>query len=244
MKYFLDTVETIDLNRGFTLYDSTHLAWIGIFVLFAIISSIFYKKANDFKREKIRNIFAIFLIINELFKTVMLFIGGNYLLDYLPLHLCSINIFIIAYHTRKPNKTIDSFLYLICIPAAIAAILFPTWVELPVLNFMHLHSFTIHILLATYPIMLFVGKDIVPEKKYLIKSVGFALTMMVPIYVINLILDTNFMFLMYAESGNPLYWFQEKFGNHLIGLPPLVILVMIIMYGISKISRFKKEISN
>ena len=48
-------------------------------------------------------------------------------LEYLPLHLCSINIFVIAIHAWKPTKLLGGFLYTVCIPGAIAALLFPTY---------------------------------------------------------------------------------------------------------------------
>lgn len=48
---------------------------------------------------------------------------------------------------------------------------------------------------------------------------------------INLVLDTNFMYLMYPPKGNPLVWFEKTFGNHLIGYPVLIALVLLLMYG-------------
>ena len=114
---------------------------------------------------------------------------------------------------------------------AIIALVFPTWTELPVLNFMHIHSFTVHILLATYPIMLTVGGDIKPSLKRLTGCVLLLLGMATVVFLINLLLDTNFMFLMYAEEGNPLLIFEELWGSHLLGFPVLLPLVMALMYG-------------
>jgi len=54
--------------------------------------------------------------------------------------------------------------------------------------------------------------------------------MAVPIYGINLLLNTNFMFLMSADEGNPLYIFQQLWGNHLYGFPVLIAAVLIVMY--------------
>jgi hypothetical protein len=47
----------------------------------------------------------------------------------------------------------------------------------------------------------------------------------------NLLWRTNFMFLESASEGNPLYIFEQKFGNHLIGLPVLAAAVLAVMYG-------------
>ena len=47
----------------------------------------------------------------------------------------------------------------------------------------------------------------------------------------------NYMFLMYAEAGNPLLLFEEWFGNHLIGIPVLGAVFIGLMYGILYICR-------
>lgn len=241
MEYFIDTVDTIVDGVGFNYFDSLHLAWIAVFVVFAVFMSVIYRKADVQKRDKIRKIMALSIVLNEVWKVFWLVVGGNYTAGYLPLHLCSINIFIIAFHVFKTNKTLDNFLYGACIPGALAAILAPSWVKLPFMNFMHLHSFTIHICLATYPIMLVAGNDIVPDIKELPKVILFALCMAVPIYFVNLALDTNFMFLMHADDGNPLKLF-EPLGSHLIGLPIIYSAVVIVLYGpIHAYRLFKKK---
>ena len=230
MNYFWETVDTIKDGVGFNYFDYLHLSWILCFLLFAWLCSMIYRKSDTNKRDKIRKLFALLIILDEIFKQVGLITHGNWNVDYLPLHLCSINIFIIAYHVYKPNKTIDNFLYAICIPGALAALLAPTWVELPILNFMHIHSFTVHILLATYPIMLVSGGDIVPDIKLVPKAILFTCILAIPIFIVNLLLDTNFMFLMYAEAGNPLLLFEELFGFHLLGVPVIESVVVLILY--------------
>ena len=120
-------------------------------------------------------------------------------------------------------------MYLVWIPGAIAALVFPTWATLPPANFMYIHSFTIHILLALYPIVLTVGGDIVPERRIFPKCVLLLLVMAVPIYIFNLLGDTNFLFLMYPEAGSPLLWFEERWGNHLLGYPVLLAAVAAVM---------------
>ena len=62
--------------------------------------------------------------------------------------------------------------------------------------------------------------------------------MAVPVYIINLLLDTNFMFLMYAEEGNPLYIFEQLWGNHLLGFPVIITGVLIVMFVPMEIGRF------
>lgn len=91
------------------------------------------------------------------------------------------------------------------------------------------HSTSVHILLAAYPIMLFSGGDIRPSVRYMGKCFLLLLAMAVPIYCVNLLLDTNFMFLMYAPDGNPLAWFRDHVGYHWIGFPVLLVAVFALM---------------
>ena len=230
MRYFLDTVETIEEGLGFSLFDGTHLAWLAAAVVSIAVNCLLYRKLDAAGRSRWRKIIAGLIVADELFKMAMLAIGGNYLPDYLPLHLCSINIFLIAYHAWKPNDTIGSFLYTVCIPGAIAALLFPTWTELPVWNFMHLHSTTIHILLTMYPMVLAVNGQLKIEVKRIPKCLLLLAGLAVVALIANLIFDTNFMFLLKAEPGNPLYVFQQMWGSHLLGFPVLITAVLAVMY--------------
>jgi len=230
MKYFWDTTETIPAGVGFDAFAPLHIAWLCFAAVVIIFCSYRYRCCDRKGRGRWQKNIAGLLLCNELFKHLCLLIGGNFMAKYLPLHLCSINIFIILFFVYKPIKFLGDFLYLVCIPGAAAALLFPSWGALPFGNFMHLHSFTVHILLMLFPIMLTVAGDIQPNIKSLPQCLALLVAMAIPLYGFNLLADTNFMFLMYAEPGSPLLWFQEHWGNHLLGYPVLITAVIIVMY--------------
>jgi len=230
MHPFLHTSDTIPEGLGWSHFDGLHLCWLGVCVVFTVLLSLFYRRCTPARRAAVRKALALALIADELFKMVCLFIGGNYAPTYLPLHLCSINIIFIAIHAWRPSKLLDNFLYTVCIPGAIAALLFPTWVKLPITSFMHWHSFTVHILLVAYPVALLVGGDIRPSARYIPRCLLFLLALAVPIYGLNLLFDTNFMFLMRADDGNPLQLFESLLGSHLWGFPILIAAVLLVMY--------------
>lgn len=241
---FFECSGTIVKGVGFSHFDPLHLAWLFAFVLFCAFNCYFYKKANAQKRKKIRLVFAGLLLLDEIIKIVGLSAFGNYNVNYLPLHLCSINIILIAVHAVKPFGALDNFLYTICIPGALVALLFPTWTNLPFLNFMHLHSFTVHILLAAYPIVLTFAGDIRPRFKELPGSLLLLAGMAIPIYFVNLIFDTNFMFLMEADQGNPLYVFEQMWGSHLWGFPVIITGVLLVMYSPHLVLFIKNKIQS
>ena len=227
---FLDTVETIEEGVGFSLFGKTHLIWIFAFVVLAIAVPLIYRKLSPAARNVMRIVVASLIILDEIYKWVFLFIGNRYEHSYLPLHLCSINVFLVTFHIFKQPKVINNFLYTICIPAAIIAILTPSWTALPPGNFMHIHSFTIHILLGLYPLMLAVGGDIKPELKMLPKCLLLLLCMGVVVLGINFLCGTNFMFLMRTDDISFLVLFENIFGAHQWAFPILLPIVMLIMY--------------
>lgn len=246
MKYFLDTVDTIPEGLGFSHFDGIHLMWLAVLVIAVIANSILFGKLSPKGQEKWQKIVALLIVLDEAWKILWLIIGGNYSAGYLPLHLCSINIFLIVLHCFKPSATLDNFLYTVCIPGALAAALFPTWTELPVANFMHLHSSTVHILLVLYPAVLAINKKLQISWKVIPKCMGMLVAMAVLIYFVNLLLDTNFMFLMRAEKGNPLYWFDQNWGSHLWGFPVLISAILLVMYGplelVRKLAKSKTKV--
>lgn len=230
MKYFLDTSDTIVEGVGFSLFSATHLTWLVIAAAVITAHCLWYRRMDETARSRWQKAMALLLISNELFKDCMLLIGQRFEPSYLPLHLCSINIFLIALHAWKPSEMLSNFLYTVCIPGAMAALLFPSWTKLPVLNFMHLHSSTIHIQLVMYPMVLAVNGVLKPSAKGIPKCLGLLAVLAGVALVANLLLDTNFMFLMEAEQGNPLYIFGQIFGSHLVGFPILISAVLLVMY--------------
>lgn len=231
MNFLLETEETIAPGLGFSPFGPCHLLWLAAFLVFTVLCCVVYRRLDVTGRQKMRLVLAAAVVADELLKMAVLLIGGNYMARYLPLHLCSVNIFLIAWHALRPNRTLENFLYTVCMPGAIFPLLTPTWHALPPTSLMHIHSFTVHILLASYPIILLVGKDIRPDPRYLHKCLGLLGGLALVAYGANLLFDTNFMFLMDAPAGTPLMWFEEVCGNHLLGFPVIIALLLVFMYA-------------
>lgn len=242
MEYFFETVETVGKGKGFSHFDSCHVFWLIFSAVVLFTVSLMYKKAS----AKNRNIMG-YIVADEIFKVIGLVAFDNFTPKYLPLQLCSINIFVIAIHALTKSKIVGNFLYTICLPASVLPLIFPTWTKLPIENFMHIHSFTIHLLLALYPLMLTVGGDIKPKFKYVPACLAVLLLLAGVAFAANSVWDTNFMFLRSASKGNPLYAFRKIFGNHLLGYPiliPAVIAVMHIPWIVAARIKNKKQVIN
>ena len=236
-QHFFDTKETIPPGLSWNHYCPYHLLWLAGMAVFIILLSVQYRKRDAKARAKWRKVLGGAIFGAEMLKLAVLMVTGTYTHAYLPLHLCSLSILLIALHAWRPGVITENYLYGICIPAAMAAMLFPDWTMLPALNYMHLHSFAIHVLLVAYPIMVTVGGDLKPDWRQLPKCLLFIACLAVPVYLFNLKFDTNFMFLMYAEPGNPLLIFEHLLGHHLLGVPVLGTVFIGLMYLILYVCR-------
>ena len=167
MEYFWDSSETIVSGVGFSHYDMIHLGWLSIFAVTVVLCSIWYRKMSDQGRGILKKTLALTMITMEALKVLLLAVTGRFRWGYLPFHLCGINIFLIIAHAWKPSRMLDNFLYLICIPGALAALLFPNWTDLPLANIYHIHSSIIHILLVLYPLMQAVNGKLQLHVKYI-----------------------------------------------------------------------------
>ena len=112
MQYFWETVESLKAAKikgvGFKHFDDTHMMWICITLAVCIAGVSLYKSLGTSGRRNMRFAVAALCIADEIYKVVSLSMMGAYTAKYLPLHLCSINIIIIAVHVFKPTQTMDN----------------------------------------------------------------------------------------------------------------------------------------
>lgn len=230
MIMFLKTKETIPQDMGFSTFGTTHLIWITAFIALCAVCLLVYKRLDAKNRNIMRIALAVLVFLSEIVKDIVAYAVGDFGIGHLPFHLCGISVVLVTFSIFKRSKAVENFLYYIGVPGAMLALLFPNWTVLPCLNFFHIHSFIIHMLLVLYPFLLVASGEITPTLKDMPKCILLLICMAIPIYFINLAFDTNFMFLMDPETGNPLGLFEKYLGSHLWGFPVLLPIVMFIMY--------------
>lgn len=227
---FFKTQDNIPEGLGFAAFGPTHLLWLLAGLIFCVAACIFYKRLDEGRQNSMRRVLGSYIFLQEMAKNLVLVILGEFSWGYLPFHLCGINILLIAFDVIKSTKVVRNFLYYFAIPGAMLALLFPNWKEVPFWNFFHLHSFTIHILLVLYPLLLVSTGQVDTHIKSAFQAVLLLVVLAIPVYGLNLLWDTNFMFLMQPDSGNPLELFEQLLGSHLWGFPILLPVVIGIMY--------------
>lgn len=233
MAHFWDTGFTIPEGEGFSPWGWGHLLWLGAVALLCAVLGPRYGRWGEEARRRCRRTLAALLVLDELFKLAVTISTGRFRLDFLPLHLCSINIFLIAADAIRPREVLREVLYAVCLPGAFFALAFPGWAFLPLWNALCIHSFTAHILLFLYPFLLVCG-GFRPRFRRFCRALPFCLLTVAGVYGFNRAFDTNFMFLSYAGEGNPLTLFERWLGNpgYLIGIPILAGLCWAALYGV------------
>lgn len=240
---FFVTSDHIPEGVGFQAFGLTHIIWLLAGLILCIAACIFYGKLSTEKRKRVLTVLGAYIFLQEMVKNLVLILLGEFSWGYLPFHLCGINILLIAFDTIKQTKIVRSFLYYFAIPGAALALIFPNWTKMPVWNFFHLHSFTIHILLILYPLLLITTNQVSTDLKSALKGVLLLVAMAIPMYGLNMLWGTNFMFLMKPDSGNPLEMFEKLLGSHLWGFPILLPIVILVMYIPARIFKNRKSFS-
>ncbi len=237
--YFWDTEYTLRTRSvpttGFHHFCPGHLAWMLALTLLILVLVPLYRQWSYHRRQLCRRILAGLLAADELFKYGIALFVGDFRPSFLPLHLCSINIFLIIADAIKPNDHLREVLYAICLPGAFFAMIFPGWNSLPLWNALCIHSFTAHILLFVYPVLL-IAEGFRPRFCRLLRCLPWMLGAATLVYCLNQWWGTNFMFLAWAGEGNPLAWFEKLLGTpgYLAGIPVIAAGCWAMLYGLPK----------
>lgn len=237
--YFWETEYTLPPGvPGFSHFCPGHLFWLGTAAALCAALGLAYRRWGDGGRRACNRALAALLVCDELFKYFIAFKSGEFRPSFLPLHLCSINIFLIAADALRPNPLLREALYAVCLPGALFALVFPGWAYLPMWNALCIHSFTAHILLLLYPVLLMAG-GFHPSFRRFVKTLPVMLAVVGIVACFNRAFGTNFMFLARAGEGNPLSWFESFLGStgYLIGIPIIAALCWAVLYGLPAVRK-------
>ena len=136
-------------------------------------------------------------------------------------------------HSRQGAEGLGELLYCAGMPGALAALLFPNWGCYALWSFHSILAFLVHTLLVAYPLMLVLSGEFCPSLRRLPGCLLALVAMAAPVYVFNVLFDTNFMFLRRPSAGSPLEWFAGWWGEgwYLLGYFPMIVLVWLGLYA-------------
>lgn len=232
MNSFFVLERGISPDIGFKRFGFGHFLWLfAIGAGLAFVCSA-YRKAGAERRQKLRLLTAAAALGLELGRAGLLMSQGLYDLGRLPLHLCSMSIYLCFFHALTGRQGMGQFLYAFTLPGAAFALLFPDWAGQPLFGFITVSSFLLHFFLVLYPLMQAAAGEIRPELRRLPGCIGQMLVLALPVYFLNKQWNTNYMFLNLPPAGSPLALFAFLGSpGYLLGYIPLALGVWTLLYG-------------
>ena len=205
LQYFLTPERELPAGVGFRPLGMAHLLMLGVLsVLMAGVVILGCRMQRPGRMKLLRGI-AISMVGMELLKDLVLALQGAFSVGYLPLHLCSMAMFICLYWAYHPERDgAGQCLYSLCASGGVAALVFPDWSRMPLLHFQSLHSFLYHGLLVAVPLIAVCTGMVRPGVKKIWKPMVFLVLAAAVVYGCNRLLGTNFMFLQAPVPGTPL----------------------------------------
>lgn len=218
-------------HQSFAKFGPEHLIWLIIAGILVFLMCSLYNKMKINAKKRTKRTLAFCGLASELYRAAGLLCQGKYGADTLPLHLCAIAVYLCVYHSVAGGKLLGQFLYWLCLPGAVLALLFPCWSAYGVLHYMTVTGFLCHICPVAYVLMLLRAGELEPRAESAGKCFLLLLGLAVPVQLFNLRFGTNYMFLAQAAPGTPMEWLagSGKYG-HLLCFPPMLALCWSLMY--------------
>lgn len=213
----------------FRIFSIQHI--IPIFIVIFLSILIYYS------RKKIKKIiyfieFLIILLIFLLYILYYIWVNIHNIFHYkedLPLELCNLMFLMIIPLFITKNKYIFEFSYFIGIGGSLYAIITPTlYYGFP--HFIYFFFFISHILIIISPIIMIFVHDFKICFFSLIRSIIFFNIIGIIIFIIDIIIDANYMFLREKPQGITLFNIMGDWPVYLIISEILAIITSFVLY--------------
>lgn len=230
MKDFFRFQTDYPSGSGFPLFGLNHMLWLLAILFVCVMSTIWYVKLPKERQRKVNIMLGIALPVMGIYRDLILGITGHYDKGFLPLHLCSMALWIGAIYVITRIRYIGVVYVLLCVPGAVSALLFPDWNMYPLFNYMHIHTFLSHGCIVILGVWLVMSGEIRIKMKDLWMPISFALIGTAVIYPVNRWLGTNYWFLNGPSAGSPLEFIYSSLGEngYLAGYAYLCFGIMIL----------------
>ncbi len=214
----------------FAFLGPAHLAALAVIILLNIVLSRF-KGASENTRRKIRVALGIILWVNEASYHIWnIYYGRWNIQEHLPLHACSVLIWLAGFMLIFKNYTIYEFAYFMGIGGAIQALLTP---DIGIYGFPHFRffqTFISHGLLVTSAVYLTVVEGMRPTWKSLLKVMVVLNLYMAVVFVINQLIGSNYLFVAHKPYTPSLLDMLPAWPWYIFYFEAIGLVVFLLLY--------------
>ena len=232
----MDQFFTKDFTGGpFVLFSLQHIIAICIIILVNLTFLYLRKKPGEEFQQKFRRRFrislAVMLLINEATWHIWNLATGQWTIQtMLPLHLCSVFVFLSAYMLLTGNYRVYEFAYFLGIGGALQPILTP---DLGIYAFPHLRYFQVflsHGGIVTAAVFMTVVEGYRPTWKSLGRTILYMNIYMVVVGAVNALISSNYLFIAHKPETASLIDVLGPWPWYLLALEGIGLVLFTLLY--------------
>jgi hypothetical integral membrane protein (TIGR02206 family) len=215
---------------AFQLFGIAHLAALGALLLVNILL-LRFRGATEPQRARIRWAMAIILWLNEIAWHVWNYATGRWTIQsMLPLHLCSMLVWLGAIMLVTRNYRIYEFAYLLGISGALQALLTPDLGIYGFPHFRYFQTFISHGLIITSAIYMTAVEGFRPTWKSLVRAALWMNLYMVVVYFINSSIGSNYLMINGKPNTPSILDFMPAWPVYILYMEALGAIMMLLLY--------------
>lgn len=214
----------------FVFLGAAHIVALVVLVAFNVFLLTYCKK-DESARRKLRWTLAIILWMDESLWHIWNIVHGTWTVqEHLPLHACSILIWLAGYMLIKKDARIYPFAYFMGISGALQALFTP---DIGIYGFPHFRffqTFISHGLLVTSAVYLTVVEGLRPTWKSLLRVMVVANIYMLLVFGVNSIIGSNYLYVSRKPPGPTLLDVLPDWPIYLVYMEAIGLVMFLLLY--------------
>lgn len=228
----------------FELYGTGHLTALALVVLLCLSFVYFKNKWNEKQRKTFRVTIAVILFLNEIAWHAWAAYWGIWSIQtMLPLHMCSVIVWLTMYMLITNSYAIYEFAYFLGIGGAMQALLTPDITGYGFPHFRAFNTFLAHGLLVAMPIYMTVVEGYRPTLQSFKRVFIWTNLYMIPVFFLNLAIGSNYLFIAHKPEFPTLLDLLAPWPLYILQLEFIGFSILFLLYlpFLIKDLRLKKQ---
>lgn len=218
-------------GEPFQLFGPKHLVVIAIAAAVILWLFLGWKNPTEEGKRRMRYLLAGILFVGESAWHIWSIAGGTWTLTYhLPLHICSIMVWMSIIMLLTRSYPIFEFAYFIGMAGALQAFLTPEAGQYGLWHFRAVQTVLVHGTLIIIPIYMSLKEGFRPTGKSFLRVAIGVNAYMVVVYFINLALGSNYLFIMHKPETASLLDVLGPWPWYILSMEALGFAIFFLLY--------------